>query len=296
VSGSFSPLRYPGGKQVLFSALRQLIELNGLSDDTYVEPYAGGAGAALALLYGEHVSRLKLNDADPAIYAFWKSALSETEAFLKLLQETPLTIDEWKRQRRIYSAAKIASPLELGFATFYLNRCNRSGIIANAGVIGGLEQLGKWKIDARFNRKELARRISRLALYKDRIEVYNQDAIQFLESEINTPERQKQSFVYLDPPYYLKGSQLYLSYYSNDDHGILAQYLKKKARFSWVLTYDDAAEIRVLYSRLRIIPFNLRYSASASRAGSEVLISRKGLTYPDSLLDDLSARSLGKSG
>jgi DNA adenine methylase len=291
MSNSFSPLRYPGGKQILFPALRRLIELNGLSGCTYVEPYAGGAGAALALLYGEHVDRLKLNDADLAIYSFWKSILHETDSFLRLLHETPLTVDEWKIQRGIYAAREKVSALKLGFATFYLNRCNRSGIIANAGVIGGLDQTGNWKMDARFNRKELARRICRTALYNDRIEIYNLDAIQFLEREVNIPETKCPSFVYLDPPYYAKGSQLYLSYYSANDHAILAKYLQQKAKFPWVLTYDDASEIRTLYSKLRVIPFSLRYSASTSRTGSEVLISRKSFKYQDSLLETLSAAS-----
>jgi DNA adenine methylase len=291
MSSSFSPLRYPGGKQILFPTLRRLIELNGLSGCTYIEPYAGGAGAALALLYGEHVDRLKLNDADLAICSFWKSVFFETDSFLKLVRDTPLTVDEWKSQRKIYGARQGASPLELGFATFYLNRCNRSGIIANAGVIGGLDQTGDWKIDARFNRQDLEHRICRAALYRDRVEIYNLDAIQFLEREVNLPETKTPNFVYLDPPYYVKGSQLYLSYYSADDHAALAKYLQRKAKFPWVLTYDDANEIRTLYSKLRVVPFNLRYSASTSRTGSEVLISRKSFKYQDSVLGLLSAAS-----
>lgn len=274
MSTSYSPLRYPGGKQILFPTLRHIIELNGFSGGVYVEPYAGGAGAALGLLFGEHVDKLVLNDADPAIYSFWKSILTSTDAFLKLLRECPLSIDEWRRQKAIYSKPQKASVLKLGFAAFYLNRCNRSGIIANAGVIGGVDQKGTWKIDARFNRAELERRIKRIAGYADRIDIYNMDAIEFLETHINIPGRATESFVYLDPPYFVKGSQLYLSYYSPKDHGALSSYLQKKAKFTWVLTYDDAIEIRNLYSNLTIIPFNLRYSASTSRTGSEVFISQ----------------------
>lgn len=284
-----SPLRYPGGKQVIFPTLQKIIHSNKFTGGVYVEPYAGGAGAALALLFGEHVDRLLLNDADPAIFSFWHSVLSRTDALLSLLRECPLNIDEWRRQREVYSRPTEVSPLALGFAAFYLNRCNRSGIIANAGVIGGLAQGGKWKMDARFNRIDLERRIAKIARYADRINVSNRDAIVFLEDEVNHSPDCRNHFVYLDPPYYVKGSQLYLSYYAPEDHALLAAYLQKKAKFSWVLTYDDANEIRNLYSKLTIIPFNLRYSASAARTGCEVLISAERLVHEGSNLFSIAS-------
>ena len=225
---SYSPLRYPGGKQVMFPVLKHIIELNGFVGSTYVEPYAGGAGAALALLFGEHVDRLILNDADPAISSFWKGILHDTGAFLHLVRNCPLDVDEWKRQKEIYGRPTEVAPLALGFATFYLNRCNRSGIIANAGIIGGVEQKGTWKIDARFNRADLERRIRRIAQYSDRIEIFNLDAINFLESTVNHDPSSQDYFVYLDPPYFAKGSQLYLSYYAPQDHETLSEYLQKE--------------------------------------------------------------------
>lgn len=280
MSGPCSPLRYPGGKQVLSDALCELLRANCLEGKTYLEPYAGGAGAALSLLFGEYVSRIQINDADPAIFSFWNSILNKTDQFLEKLRSAPLSIDEWLRQREIYQSQKRISSLKLGFAAFYLNRCNRSGIIANAGIIGGLQQVGKWKLDARFNKTELEERIKRIALYRDRIDIYNLDALSFLDTCANKKGNRRDSFVYLDPPYFGKGRQLYMNYYCPKDHARLAQYLKKRAAFTWVLTYDDAAEIRSLYSDLRIMPFNLRYSASASRTGSEILITKKDLTIP----------------
>src|SRR4029079_1838113 len=168
-----SPLRYPGGKQVLSNVLAYIIRLNRLQEGTYVEPFAGGAGAALSLLYGEHVQRVMINDADPAIAAFWRAALVQSPGFLKLLKTTPLTVREWERQREIYFHPYRYSSLRVGFATFYLNRCNRSGIIASGGPIGGPKQKGEWRIDARFNREELRQRIQRVAQYRDRIELFN---------------------------------------------------------------------------------------------------------------------------
>jgi DNA adenine methylase len=195
-----SPLRYPGGKTALGYFLGEVIALNGIQDCIYAEPFAGGAGAALSLLFSERVSKILLNDADPCIYAFWDSILNQSGRFLSLLDKTALTIDVWRRQRDIYRNPKRHSRVRVGFATFFLNRCNRSGIIMNAGPIGGIEQKGKWKIDARFNRQELRRRINKILVYRERIEISNKDAIDFLKNDVTPQARKKPVFVYLDPP------------------------------------------------------------------------------------------------
>ncbi len=290
MASSHSPLRYPGGKQVLARVLAHLIRLNGHEGGIYAEPYAGGAGAALSLLFGEYVERLMLNDADSSIYAFWDSILRRTDAFLKLLRDTPLTVSEWERQRAVYLKPARHSRLRIGFAAFYLNRCNRSGIICNAGVIGGRAQRGKWKLDARFSRAELAERIRRIALYADRIELYNHDAIDFLRECVARKHTTRRVLVYLDPPYYVKGSQLYMNYYSPSDHAALARYLRTRARFDWVMSYDNVPEIRALYGGLRQVPFTLGYSARDWRLGKEVMVVGPGLAFPETWRRRIPAR------
>ena len=136
-----SPLRYPGGKSGLTRFLGEIINCNELGDCVYAEPYAGGAGAALSLLYGEYVSRIIINDFDQSIFAFWKSVLTRSNQFLQLVDEAKLTVAEWQHQKRIYRTPNSHSRLRLGFAAFYLNRCNRSGIICNAGPIGGFRSI-----------------------------------------------------------------------------------------------------------------------------------------------------------
>jgi DNA adenine methylase len=163
---TFSPLRYPGGKQILGSVLARIITENRLEGSIYAELYAGGAGAALSLLYWEYVSKLYLNDADPCIYAVWRSILDHTDEFCKRIRDVALTTDEWKKQKAIYTNYAENSILDIGFATFYLNRTNRSGIIKNGGPIGGYDQSGPWKIDARFSRPGLIERVERIALYR----------------------------------------------------------------------------------------------------------------------------------
>jgi DNA adenine methylase len=278
-----SPLRYPGGKAVLADFLADVLAVNRLQDGIYVEPYAGGAGAALNLLFGEHVRHIILNDADPCIFAIWHASLNRTQDFIARLQEIPITIDEWKRQREIYQDQSRYSRIRVAVASFYLNRCNRSGIMANGGPIGGFDQKGKWKLDARFNRDELVRRIEKIHLYRDRISVYNMDAIEFLRQVVRKHEDLDRTLVYLDPPYFVKGSELYLNHYQSKDHTTLARFMKRQVSFKWVMTYDNVPEIRDLYAGLDAVDFDLRYSAHTSKMGNELLIHSHDVTMPEDL-------------
>ena len=277
-----SPLRYPGGKQVLTRVLAQLVKLNGVQGGTYAEAYAGGGGAALGLLFGEHVERVLINDADPRILAFWTAVLNHTERLLELLRTTRLSVREWVHQRAIYQQPRRYSTLRVGFATFYLNRCNRSGIIASGGPIGGKKQTGAWKIDARFNREELARRIEKIDAYRDRIFVSGLDAIDFLEQHVKPLAGRERVFTYLDPPYFAKGRDLYLNHYKADDHAALAAWLSSKATFPWALSYDNVREIRKLYAAFRQLSFGLDYSARERRVEREIMILKPDLIVPPS--------------
>lgn len=275
-----SPLRYPGGKQVLSTVLGHLLKLNGATGGVYVEPYAGGAGAALTLLFDEHVDQIVVNDADPAVYALWHALLNRTDEFVKLLETTPATVEEWRRQRAIYQKPARYSMLSRGFATFFLNRCNRSGIIATGGPIGGLRQEGAWKIDARLNREQLGQRIRKIAMYRDRIQLFNLDAIHLLKTVVEPLSATTKTFVYLDPPYFHKARELYLKYYSPLDHAVLADRMALPCSYLWVMSYDNVPEIRRLYRGFRQVAFDLGYSARDTRTGTELLIANREFIFP----------------
>ena len=268
----YSPLRYPGGKTFLFPFFDSVIKENGLQNITYIEPFAGGAGAALALLFLEKVERIVINDLDKAIYSFWKSAIFDSERFIEKIYSTPVTIREWKAQKLIYIDSR-ANYFDRGFATFFLNRTNVSGIL-DGGPIGGVEQKGKWKIDARYNKEGLAERIRQLSLYKNRISVLNKDGVELINDYLN----KKNTFIYLDPPYYEKGATLYLNHYKKDDHEMLANRLNQKPEAFWLLTYDNKKEIKSLYPDRKIVNFSLNYNAYESRKGKEVMILSDALT------------------
>ena len=218
-----SPLRYPGGKLKVVDYIKRLFEANDLCDGIYIEPYAGGASVALSLLFGEYVRGIKINDIDRSIYAFWHSVLNETEALCRRITDTPVNMDTWEVLRRVQANKQDADLLELGFSTFFLNRTNRSGILSG-GVIGGKNQDGNFKIDARYNKEDLINRIEGVAEYVDRIELTSMDAVELIKS-IKRPS--EKTFCYLDPPYYVKGRDLYLNYYSDDDHRAIAKEIKK---------------------------------------------------------------------
>ncbi len=280
MSYTVTPLRYPGGKTALSTYFAHLIEYNGVSKCTYVEPFAGGAGAALKLLCEQRVDKLVLNDADPAIYAFWAAILRQPDAFIRLVEGTPVTIDNWKRQRAIYRDPHSHSILELGFSTFYLNRCNRSGIIGNGSAIGGLAQEGPWRIDARFNKETQIKRIELIAKKSKEISVYNLDALAFLKKHIVHAPDTDNFFIYLDPPYFVKGSRLYLNKFSADDHLELSRFLKTIRSLKWILSYDNAPEIREHYKWAPHKYFSLRYSAQHVRIASELMIYSSSLKRP----------------
>ena len=279
-----SPLRYPGGKTSLKVFLSETVRINGLNECTYIEPFAGGAGAGLALLFSERVSEIYINDKDPCIVAFWRAILSHSDEFLKLISKTPLSVQVWRRQKSILRHRHKHSMLKVGFATFYINRCNRSGVL-NAGPIGGINQDGDYKIDARFNKEGLKSKIEKIALYKNRIRVWNQDAVTFLKRVFKSSRLDKEkSLVYMDPPYFEKAKRLYPLYLKEADHRRLAQYLNQKADFRWIVSYDDTEPVRKLYSQTSN-SFTKKYSVHSARIGRELLISSPNCELPVSFLE-----------
>ena len=276
-----SPLRYPGGKSSLADLLAQTIELNDLTGCPYFEPFAGGAGAALRLLREDVVSELHLNDLDPRITSFWQAALSETERFMNAIMSVPLTVEEWERQRQICIHADVSKPFDLGFATFYLNRCNRSGVILGAAPIGGYDQSGQWKIDARFNRQALVDRIHNLSSLCERIHITNMDATAFLINHLPRGNKRKRVFAYLDPPYYSNGRRLYLNYYEDRDHRRLARYMQQQANLKWLMSYDYSRFIKDLYSKCIVSEIALRYTLQRKRKAQEFLIAPEHLSLPE---------------
>lgn len=276
-----SPLRYPGGKTQLANYVKHLLELNG-AHKTYIEPFAGGFGVALELLFNGNVEEVVLNDYDPSIYSVWNSIINHFEKFKAMLIETPVTIDEWHKQQEIQSKYhENPHSVENGFATFFLNRTNRSGII-NARPIGGLNQDGKYKLDCRFNRNDLLRKITKIHDYKDKIHLYNLDANNFISNELSSYDVDS-SFIFYDPPYFKQGQNLYLSFVDENAHKKLADNILEYSRdYKWITTYDLEKEIEQLYAPfVQAYEYSLNYSAGTKRKAKEYLFANNN-TFVDS--------------
>lgn len=273
----YSPLRYPGGKRKLANFLALVCQKNEINGH-YVEPYAGGASVALFLLINAHVSKITINDADKSIYAFWYAVLNHSDKFCKLIKNTEVNIKHWRKYKLIQENKEKAPLFDLGFSTFFLNRTNRSGII-NGGPMGGFKQKGKYKIDCRFKKEDLIKRIRLIAKHKKNIYLNNLDALELVR-RIKGFSNSSNIIFYFDPPYFLKGESLYLNHYKKDDHKKVSEEIAKIKNCKWIVSYDSAPEIKKLYKNFNKIEYSLYHSAYSARIGKEVIFSSKNLVMP----------------
>jgi len=273
-----TPLRYPGGKGRLAHYVAEIIELNELHGGGYAEPFCGGAGIALSLLFAEKVGHIYLNDIDRSVYAFWHTAVHQNEELCRRIQDTPVDMDTWHRQRAVQDAKESADLIDLGFSTFFLNRTNRSGILMG-GVIGGKEQTGKWKIDARFVKKALIERVELLGYYANNITVSQADVANFIDKYVS--KMPLNTLIYFDPPYFNKGQKLYQNHFAGKDHERLAEKIQSSVKQPWIVSYDNVDKISALYSSQDQEVFSLNYSAHLHTQGSELMVFKEGLDVPE---------------
>lgn len=273
----YSPLRYPGGKGKLASFMEYMIDQLGHRGGTYIEPFAGGAGIAMELLLRNVVSRIVINDYDKAVWSFWKAILTETDRFVEEIRMVPLTVDEWQKQHEILVTQNDKYSFELGFAAFYMNRTNRSGII-KGGVIGGQEQAKDWKMDVRFKREELVTRIQRIAARKKDIKLYNKDVNSFIKNYV--PLYEENALIYFDPPYFRKGQQLYMNFFNYKDHVRVEQEIREHVNCDWIITYDYEPQIEEIYHNYNLRLYDLNYSVSTKRKANELMIFKDGIFIP----------------
>jgi len=277
---TYTPLRFPGGKSKIYPLVDSLIEENHLVGCTYSEAFCGGAGLAAKLLLKGRVSRIVLNDIDPAVYSAWDAIVNHSDDLCTFISDAPLTVDEWKTQRDVYQSGKVAS-LELGKAAFYLNRTNRSGILSG-GVIGGLEQRGAYKMDARFNRDDLSRKVREISARADTIELHNLDVHDFMSDVAKKlPES---SLLYLDPPYVEKGPGLYVNSFDEERHRKLCDDVRAYVG-KWMVTYDEDDLVTSLYSPcdewdVTVSEIEVGYSAATRRTANEMLVLGPSLCLP----------------
>lgn len=273
---TMSPLRYPGGKNVLYDYVKNLIISNNLEGCTYIEPYTGGGSVAIKLLYENIVDSIVINDYDRSIYAFWYCVLNHADDLCKRIENTKIDMDTWNEMKDIQDNKSLVNIKDLGFSTLFLNRTNISGII-KAGVIGGKKQEGKYKLDCRFNKEKIISKIKTIESLKGKITLYNLDTLELIKNVL--PNIEEQRFIFFDPPYYKKGSSLYVNFYNDHDHKELYRNIAKINNSHWIVTYDNVPQISDLYSKYRSRTYSINYTASHPKSGSEIMFYSNDLLY-----------------
>lgn len=269
---TYSPLRYPGGKTQLSKFVMKLLELNKLNNIVYAEPFAGGFGAGLELLFNNNVKSVIINDYDIAIYSIWYAILNETERFINDIKNIKINIQEWEMQKHHYIKLleEKEYSYELAFSTYFLNRTNRSGIITG-GPIGGKNQSGNYKLDCRFNKEDAIDKILKISDHKDRIQLYNLEANDLIE-KIILNYRTNEIFVFFDPPYYEQGKNLYTNFFEHDNHVNLRKKIELLKEYFWILTYDNQKEILDIYEDYDKYLYSINYYAANVKKAKEILI------------------------
>lgn len=269
---SLSPLRYPGGKSKIAPIISRIISENGLNNSLLFEPFCGGAGIGLNLLFTGVIDHLVINDMDFGVASLWRAILDDSEGLIDKIERVKITIDEWKFQKTL---ADSRDWREAGFSTLFLNRCNRSGIL-KGGCIGGMKQDGKWKLDARFNKVKLIEKIRKINSYREKILIYNRDILDFWKKIAIPMSELTRTVAYLDPPYWNQGKSLYRKYFTREQHISLAEMLEN-TNIPFILSYDDVESVKDLYSFAQVGNLSLRYSTNRKRNETEAFILSRNL-------------------
>jgi len=267
-----NPLRYPGAKSKLYDYVHELLVAQNKIGCTFYEPFGGSCAISLLLLENKVIKKAVINELDPLIYNFWVAVFNHTEDLISMINDIEITLDNWYEfsKYRNDSYLQDKTCLQIGFAGLFLNRTNFSGIL-KANPLGGLQQKSKYTIDCRFNKKSVISSIRQLADFRLRVELHNLDALDFLRLNLKY-KRNKSTFVYIDPPYYKEGPGLYRCFYSHQQHEDLARFILSKA-YPWLISYDNAQEIRTLYNNLSPVGIYMDYSVHTARTELELLIS-----------------------
>jgi len=240
-----SPLRYPGAKLRLFDPIAETLELNSLKPKLFCEPLGGGLSVSLRLLTNNLVENIAVGERDPLVAGFWKTVFNDAEWLLDQIERLEITLENWKTYRdRVCRTNR-----EYALTCLFLNRTSFSGILAeSAGPIGGQNQTSDYKIDCRFNKRDLVKRIREASELKNRVEFVNKGDWKSTVQKVRTLDYEPQeTFFYFDPPFYEKADRLYRYFFDNRDHHDLCRFLKTFKR-PWLLSYDNAEEIVKMYS------------------------------------------------
>jgi DNA adenine methylase len=286
---TYTPIRYPGGKSKIYPVVDRILEATGLVGATWAEPFCGGAGLAMRLLLKGRVSRVLINDLDPAVFSMWVAIVERPAELCAFLRSTRPTVPEWERQHD-YLVSHAEPSLELACAALYCNRTSRSGIL-RAGPIGGREQTGSYGIDARYGVDGLCDKIAAISARSDDIFVSNMDAADFSAELLEGAD--EPVMAYFDPPYVEQGPTLYERSLDVSGHADLARNLSR-LEVPWMLTYDCLGSVDDAYRGYARYDLALGYSATTTRRTEEILVTGPKVRVPEGLLHQRNGARPGR--
>ena len=281
-----SPLRYPGGKvrmtPWLVEAFNQLVM--PMEVEVWIEPFGGGAGAALMALDAHQAPDAWIVEANPALAAFWTTIMSDDGRLASRVEATTPSLSLFMESRETVAASLAGESTvdreDLGYAAFILNRCSRSGmVLGNVGPIGGKQQAGRHTVTSRFHGERLADRIRAVSAFGQSFRVFEGDGISYIE-ELTGSGIEDEVFVFADPPYLGVGNALYAQGMAPAQHARLAAALRD-CPAPWVLTYDAHPGVLDLYPDCEVVEFDIPHTAHKQQVGTEYLVLPEGLPVPD---------------
>lgn len=224
---SYSPLRYPGGKQNWMPIVLNHWEKHGLKPNVFVEPFAGGAGLSLALIAEGHLKHVVLAEKHYGIRTLLKTlrTLYWNDELMRLF-ECPNKDDfSWS-----YST-------EQAFLTLHANYTNYQGIL-HPHARKGENRWDVQKIAKKLRQCHSILKKARVEFLEDYTEAFNEfDKLDY-------------GFCFIDPPYYKQGARLYQHSFNDKDHVELCETLQRGNEFypqQWMLAYDNHPRIWELY-------------------------------------------------
>ncbi len=251
-------IRYPGGKNKISSQIMSFIP-NGIE---FREPFFGGGAIGLKVLKEGRFSKYWFNDLDKHLVALWLAIQNAPEQLCKMINNFAPQVDDFEIISN-YLLKSNDSGIKEGFFKLVIHQISYSGLgMMAGGPIGGKKQQSKYSIGCRWSPDYLIKKIKTInkLLSENDVKFTSLDYSELLADDC---------FLFLDPPYFNKGEQLY-QYGFTGKHEELAN--KLKGRKNWFLCYDDCSEVRQLYNWAQIKEIDIKYSINGSINKKELLI------------------------
>lgn len=276
-------LRYPGAKPKLAESIMRLLPIELCSGiilpapagSVYIEPFFGSGAAGFHFLkrMNKEVS-VWINDIDYSIYALWSAVVNHPEELQSAIKRIRPSVE-------LFFQLKQSDGVDTGdivrdaVGKIALHRMSMSGFGAmSGGPIGGRDQSGDYKVDARWNADSVCQAVKESSRLLNSFDDLKITRLHVQEMFVGS---QPEWFYYLDPPYYVKGNELYRNGMTHQEHVALARSLKDTPA-KWVLSYDDCDEVRSLYKDFKIDEMDVKYS-NAVQSGGERLKSNELVIY-----------------